>query len=656
MNKNSTPTGKRIISKPDSTSRKIAVVAIAILLSLSINVSAQNTDLSNPDANIQTAPAGSLIIAMDNTNQANPGYFNLKAYGLVTTLMDYGLRLRWVITAGKVKDGVDISVNASSITTPTVVTASAKMTCASGTNVATLSNVDGTLMVGMSVTVQGYMSGTTILNIIDPTHITLSTNATSTLNNKSATFSIDTYPVLNYDFKAGPFIIFPADTMWASWVINDFNSTQATTDQVNVFRTTASASVDIRYDMIGVRPKAALLNDGGNASIHETYMINAAIPTMNYQVFPSATGLTSNCFTFASEAHNSLQGAFIDSIKSFVTLGGNFLAECHALIAYENWGGGYFQSTNGINNTNANLNNNVNYLNSDLAISQYEGEYDPNQGGSAQTWVFNSGSVPQNNFFGIINGNTTALANTYGASGIKLGNGKGGLVYFLGNHDLHGNQVKQINGQRMYLNAFLTPAATPACDAARLLAVKLNYFAAKKVNVQQVQLTWSTASEENVKEFIIERSADGINFSEINRVTAKGNSTIEVKYNSFDNMPLTGKNFYRMITMDLDGKKSYSDIVMLNMGGVAGIAVNKMDIYPNPAHGQVTVNLTDLPLYNNTLTVIDMAGVTVISNQAVNGNSIKLNINSLTAGSYIVKVTTADGTVVQNKLMVISAR
>ncbi len=656
MTSNFTLYGKNALVDVRSTSYKIAVAILAFLLLAVVNVKAQNTDLPNPTANIQTAPAGSFIIAMDNTNQATPGYFNLKAYGLVVTLMDYGVRLRWVITAGKAKDGVDISVNAKSINSPTVITAGSKITLTAGSTLATVSNITsttGTLFPGMQVTAIGIATGSTVLGIVDATHLTLSMPATATVSNKPATYSMDTYPVLNYNFKAGPFIIYPADTLWVRQIVDFFNNSQLPTDRVNVFQTTASTNVDVRYDMNGVRPKAAILEDGGNSFIHVGYMEDAAIPTMNYAVLNSATGLTDNCYTFASEPHNGLQGDQIDSIKKFVQAGGNFLAQCHAITSYENWNGGHFETTQGVNGNNGNLGtSNISYINSDLSFSQFEGVYNANQGGSVQTWTFAAGSTPQNNFYGTIKGNTTTLANTYGASGAKLRSGAGGNVWYIGNHKFAGTSLEDINGERMYMNAFLTPALTPACAAPRVLPVKLNYFAAKKANAQQVQLTWSTAMESNTKEFIIERSANGANFSELTRVKANGNSNIESKYNSYDNAPLTGKNFYRLVTLDLDGRRSYSDIVMLNFDK-ANVDKPGLIIYPNPAFGNVTVNLSDLPLYSNSLSVIDMAGKTVIGNMQVTGNSIKLNIDNLQPGSYIVKVTTSYGTILQNKMMVV---
>src|SRR5207253_726279 len=118
---------------------------------------------------------------------------------------------------------------------------------------------------------------------------------------KPVTFTQNSYPVSNYDFKAGPFIIYPSDTALAHLVIDMYNGSMASNEKINVFRTTAATSVDVRYDLHGVIPKAAILNDGGNAPIHISYMTAAAIPSMNYVTLYSATGLTAGCYTFASE-------------------------------------------------------------------------------------------------------------------------------------------------------------------------------------------------------------------------------------------------------------------------------------------------------------------------------------------------------------------
>lgn len=555
--------------------RSMIVLLSALLIGAS-NIQAQNTDLPNPDPNIKTLPAGTLIIAMDNAYQSNPGTFNLKAYGLAVTLMNANKRVRWVITAGKQKDGVDIAVLAEQA-----------------------------------------------FPVYNP--------AGTSLKN----------------FLAGPFVIFASDTAGTTNIINQYNNALSTSNRVNVYRTMTPVNADVRYDMIGIRPKAAIIDDGGNANIHINYMINAGIPTVNYVNLASATGLTAGCYTFASEPHNGSQGSFIDSIKAFVLSGGNFLAQCHAITSYENWVTGHFQSTQGIENNGENISSNVAYENNDLSYTQFQGIFDPNIGGAVQVWEYNPGSTPANNFYPVIHGNTPVLSGIYGASGSKLRTGRGGNVYFLGNHNYNGNTVAKINGIRMYLNAFLTPALTPACPG-NTLPVSLKNFSALKLNEKKVQLNWATASEQNTRTFIIERSLNGVDFKAFAQVAASGNSISEKKYIAFDEAPSSGRNYYRIATLDMDGKLSYSDIVFVSMNQ----RDPAIDVYPNPAKQFVTVNLENITAYNNQLKVVDISGKTVIKTTTVNGNAIKLNINQLAAGCYFLHIQTADGKFFQKRLLV----
>ncbi len=547
----------------------------------------QSPDLPNPPANIQTLPAGSLVIAMDNTNQANPGKFNLKAYGLLVTIMNNNKRLRWVIRAGKAKDAADFSVTAEKLY-PLFAAASFK------------------------------------------------------------------------DFKAGPFVMFPTDTFGLANIINTFNNGQTAANRVNVYRTSVAVSVDVRYDLAGHKPKAAILNDGGNASIHTGYMVAASIPTTNYVTLLTASNLSASCYTFASEPHNAnAPDALIDSIRRFVQRdGGNFLAECAAVRPYENSVNGHFHYSGGLGTGLADANDNIApastvYPNPDLSISQFEGVEDINVGGSLNNWRMDAavpGNHRINNQYNHATGGTTITQDPIGIATAKIdATKKGGLVTYLGGHKYSTTDAVEINGVRVYLNAYLTPARYPSCPTPGLLAVTLVSFNAKKINNQHVQLYWTTANEFNSKEFIIERSGDGISFSEIGRVASAGNSNTEKNYTTKDLAPLSGKNFYRLAELDRSGVITYSSILVINFNG----GKPALEIYPNPARQFITVSLTDLPAYNNSIAVYDIAGETVISNAQVSGNSFKLNVDKLSAGTYFIKVTSAEGTIVQNKFVVL---
>ncbi|HKC36136.1 MAG TPA: hypothetical protein VKB95_08740, partial [Chitinophagaceae bacterium] len=298
-------------------------VPFLLIFAASFTANAQNKDLPNPTANLQTLAAGSYVIAMDNTLQTNTaGDFNLKTYGLVVYLLNNNVKIKWSIKAGKSKDGIDFTATAEQFQ-PTLVSGG-----------------------------------------------------------------------VSRNFKAGPFVIYAADTIGVAALVTSFYSARSLSgnNRPKVYRLTASASnVDIRYDMSGFKPKAQICDDGGNENIHVAYMTNCAITSSNYTT-GSAIDLYTKCYTFASEPHNdNASGSVIGAIKSFVRNGGNFLAQCRAVETYENDAAGRFQTTGGITITNSGVSAaSTIYPDADLAFSQYEGVFNIKQGGSVTNWTLSS--------------------------------------------------------------------------------------------------------------------------------------------------------------------------------------------------------------------------------------------------------------------------
>ena len=78
-------------------------------------------------------------------------------------------------------------------------------------------------------------------------------------------------------------------------------------------------------------------------------------------------------------------------------------------------------------------------------------------------------------------------------------------------------------------------------------------------------ITWSTASEHNSDYFVIERSVDGENWTDISKVPASGNSNTLIKYSYLDYSFNKTINYYKLRQVDFDGaNKAYGPIMVDN--------------------------------------------------------------------------------------------
>ena len=118
------------------------------------------------------------------------------------------------------------------------------------------------------------------------------------------------------------------------------------------------------------------------------------------------------------------------------------------------------------------------------------------------------------------------------------------------------------------------------------LPLKLHSFDARLTD-KSVQLQWSTAEEENVSHFDIEKSADGSRYTLIGRHPA-ASGTGNKFYSHTDKGALHTSNFYRLKIVDNNGSFTYSQISHVKTGE----SKSRLTIYPNPAKDNLTIRLT----------------------------------------------------------------
>ncbi|MEP6749471.1 MAG: S8 family serine peptidase [Bacteroidota bacterium] len=170
-----------------------------------------------------------------------------------------------------------------------------------------------------------------------------------------------------------------------------------------------------------------------------------------------------------------------------------------------------------------------------------------------------------------------------------------------------------------------------ALNGANALPVKWLEVAAKMAG-KQVQVTWKTANEINVENYVAERSADGISFDGVARVHASNSPAAEKQYQITDVLPLKGNNYYRILQTDKDGKYSYSKTVLVNVSETGNFL-----LWPNPATDAVTVQnsqaIIRLQCYNgNGQLMYDVKPA---------ANQYTIPLQQWAAGIYHVKITSA---------------
>ncbi len=96
------------------------------------------------------------------------------------------------------------------------------------------------------------------------------------------------------------------------------------------------------------------------------------------------------------------------------------------------------------------------------------------------------------------------------------------------------------------------------------LPVDIKDFSARKnIQTQSVTISWKSLHEQNMAHYTVERSGNGSNYYSVASTNAVAGGAIEKNYTISDNAPLTGNNFYRLLSTDKDGNRKYSDAAVV---------------------------------------------------------------------------------------------
>lgn len=174
------------------------------------------------------------------------------------------------------------------------------------------------------------------------------------------------------------------------------------------------------------------------------------------------------------------------------------------------------------------------------------------------------------------------------------------------------------------------------------LTLPINFTSVKASAFNRgVNVEWS-AIESSIKQYQVQRSADGMNFTSIGTANAKGSGNGSMQqYTWHDASPLN-LGYYRIQSTDLSGSIAYSNIVSVNLNKKAGIS-----IYPNPiTERNIRLQFTAMDNGEYNIVLYNLAGQMVLSNK-INIGSITVSQTvqlpqTLPTGTYMLSVTKDD--------------
>lgn len=158
---------------------------------------------------------------------------------------------------------------------------------------------------------------------------------------------------------------------------------------------------------------------------------------------------------------------------------------------------------------------------------------------------------------------------------------------------------------------------------------------------ENISVEWKVENENNIKEYVIEKSADGQQFTDANRSTAKNNGSINYQWT--DKYPLLQNNYYRIKSIGINGEIHYSNVVKVFIGKNN----SAITVYPNPViDGNINLQLTNQPEGIYTLKLLNKLGQVIHLKkvQHMEGSSTEtIKLGSLMPkGTYHLEVTKPD--------------
>ncbi|MBZ0199468.1 MAG: M20/M25/M40 family metallo-hydrolase [Ignavibacteriaceae bacterium] len=183
--------------------------------------------------------------------------------------------------------------------------------------------------------------------------------------------------------------------------------------------------------------------------------------------------------------------------------------------------------------------------------------------------------------------------------------------------------------------------------------VELAAFNAEAAS-DKIVITWTTSSELNNRDFNIQRSADGEQWTSIGTIKGAGTTTAASSYRYEDNAPLMGVSYYRLKQNDYDGTYKIFNAVKIDLNKL--LTYNLSQNYPNPFNPETTIKYSVPEQTHVALKLFDIAGseISTLVNEVKPAGvyELRFNAGSLTSGVYFYRLTTEKYSTIRKMILI----
>ncbi|MBC7827348.1 MAG: T9SS type A sorting domain-containing protein [Chitinophagaceae bacterium] len=152
-----------------------------------------------------------------------------------------------------------------------------------------------------------------------------------------------------------------------------------------------------------------------------------------------------------------------------------------------------------------------------------------------------------------------------------------------------------------------------------------------------IELKWILGKENSLKSVVIERGNKSSEFISIGEVSINLKAE-QVNYNFLDDENFTGDAYYRLRMISVNGKSTYSNIIVFHAGNIT----NAFRIYPSIVQTTATIQVKSETNATAIFQLVDYSGrIVVQKNVQVHegtNNIVVHNLGSVYPGNYVVLV------------------